>query len=225
MSLRRSLILLVFLATPRGPTRADDGWATYRSATAAAESKAWATALPLYRQALNEATEPALRQATCFGLGVTARALVEASAPDGQALACEGEGAFGCFLGLAPAEPDALAVAEAGRAALAARCRPAPPPPPPDTTLSWVLVGTSGAAWVGGGVLLALAFSDAAEVRDRGRVGTADLEDRARLELGLGYGLLGGGAVLAGIALWVWPTEAEVSVRPGLGGLSLEGRF
>lgn len=217
MSLRRPLILLVFLPIA---AHGDDGWTTYRAATAAAEAKAWAGALPLYRQALAEATEPALRQATCFGIGLTALELVQAGGD--RALACEGEEAFGCFLGLDHADPQAVALAEQGRLRLGEQCR-ATPPPPPDQTLSWLMLGTGGALAVGGGVLVGLAFSDAALVRDRQRQGTADLEAQAELELGLGYGLLGLGLAAAGVALFALPDGLALTAQPG--GLGLVGWF
>ncbi|MEZ4469901.1 MAG: sigma 54-interacting transcriptional regulator [bacterium] len=188
--LSRTLMVGALLA---GPARAQPAaWATYRAASTAAEAGQHAAALPGFRATLAAATEPALRQAACFGLGVTARALMDAAAD--RAVACEGAQAFRCFLAQ-DAAADARQVAVDGAAALDAACA-APPPTP------WVAAGGGVAAVAGGTALVALAFSDAAEVRARGRRGTAELEGRATAELAAGYVLLGAGAALLGLAAW-----------------------
>ncbi|MEZ4463931.1 MAG: hypothetical protein R3F43_05260 [bacterium] len=96
---------------------------------------------------------------------MTARALMDAAAD--RAVACEGAQAFRCFLAQ-DAAADARQVAVDGAAALDAACA-APP-----RRRGWPLARRrrrGGRDRAGG-----LAFSDAAEVRARGRRGTAELE-------------------------------------------------
>jgi len=73
--------------------------------------------------------------------------------------------------------------------------------------LPWVLVGAGGALMIGGGVLLAIAQSDIDEVENPAPDATwsevQDAYDAAPVESGVGFALLGVGAVSATIGL-VW---------------------
>lgn len=230
--------VITLAALAGGAGAGDDAWARYRVAAAEAEAGRHAVALPLFRATVAEASEPDLRQAACFGLGVSARALVEAGAE--APVACEGAQAFTCFLAR-EAAPEARAVAEAGQAWLGGRCV-APPPAAPATTppaappttptaapehaVPWLAGGGGLLALATGGALVGLAFDDAATVRARGRRGTADLEGQATAELTAGYVLLGAGAGLLALAAWQWwggdPPPAATIYPAGLG---LGGRF
>jgi hypothetical protein len=110
----------------------------------------------------------------------------------------------------------------------------------PDRTWAWATTGVAGASAVVGAVLLIVAGSalddaDAALARFEasGRTNTADraavrdADDRATTYGLAGYGLLGLGAALGGVATWLWLREpsAGVAFVPGPGGLGVVGRF
>lgn len=222
-------IALTFLLA--GAAHAQEAlWETYRAANTLAQAEAWAAALPKFKAVVEVATEPALRAAACYGVGLAAHALVSAE-PD-QKLACEGVEAIDCFLAGEPPPAKALALANERRAALQAVCEPAPPPPPPPpppvdrTAAIWTTVG-AGASALAGGVLVGLAFADAADVREKRRMNISDtaLEDSAQAKVVSGYTLLGVGAALGGIATWLWLRDdtAETAIRPA--GLGIGGRF
>lgn len=227
MYLSRSPALILLLA---GAAHAQEAaWETYRAANTLARAEAWDAALPKFRAVLEVATEPDLRSAACYGVGLAAHGIVAAK-PD-RALACEGVKAIDCFLASDPPSLKARALAEERRIALQLQCQPPPPPPdepppaPVDRTAAAWLTGGAGVALAGGGILVGLAFSDAAEVRDRGRIGTAALEDRAQAELVSGYALLGVGAALGALAIWRWLDDDPGDPAIAVDGLGIRGRF
>lgn len=208
-------------------------WARYQDATDAAERGEHKVALPLLRAARLEAEEPALTAAICFGIGHSVQALLDPDQPD-KGLACEGRDALQCFLDSPRQDAAARARAERDRKKLDEICsakvevivvkppEPDPPaivepvvaePPPPDNTTAWWLTGSAVGAVTVGGVLLGLAVADANEVRERDRVDTEDLEQRAQIQWATGWTLVGAGFVLGGLAWWQW-SESKVAVGP-----------
>jgi hypothetical protein len=213
---------LIIAWVPLSASAQEAVWSRYQDATNAAERGEHTVAVSLLRAARAEAQEPALKAAICFGLGHSIAALVTPTRPD-QPLACEGQAAWRCFLDSPRPEPTARARAEAEEARLAAVCTPPikvvvvePSPPPPDRTTPWIWAG-AGVAAAAGSVLLVLAANDAAEVRDRQRIGTADLERSAQSKWIGGWGLVGVGAALGGWALWRTVEAAPVVGRQSVG--------
>lgn len=197
-------------------------WSRYQDATDAAERGEHQVALSLLRAARAEAQEPALKAAICFGLGHSISALVTLTNPD-QALACEGQAAWQCFIKSPRPEASARVRAETEEARLAPICTPpitvvVVEPPAPRPT-GWIWAG-AGAAAVTGSVLLLLAADDAADIRARQRVGTADLESSAQTKWIAGWGLVGLGAGLGGWALW-----RELDSAPVVGAHQLGWRW
>jgi hypothetical protein len=126
-----------------------------------------------------------------------------------------------------------------GTVAAGAPVHPAPAPAA-DDTWAWAATGAASASAVVGAVLLIMAggaLDDSEAALDRfeagGRTSTADrdavyaADDRATTYGLAGYGLLGLGAALGGVATWLWLREPEAGVvlSPAPGGLGVVGRF
>lgn len=155
------------------------------------------------------------------------------------------------------ASKDAVAPAPASAAASTPAAAPAPasvqapatvapaaptpaPAPAPDRTWAWVATGAAGASLVGGALLLVLADAaiddgDAAMARfeDSGRTSVSArdavraADDRVVTYANVGYGVLGLGAALGGLATWLWVRDpgATTAWTPTPNGMIWTGRF
>jgi hypothetical protein len=148
------------------------------------------------------------------------------------------------------ASKDAVVPAPASAAASTPAAAPAPasvqapatvaPPPAPDRTWAWVATGAAGASLVGGALLLVLADAaiddgDAAMARfeDSGRTSVSArdavraADDRVVTYANVGYGVLGLGAALGGLATWLWVRDpgAPTAWAPTPNGMIWTGRF
>lgn len=209
-------------------------WSLYQEGTALAEAGDHEGALQRYRAVHAIVEERTLRQANCYGLGMTAQALSETQQT--SSLACEGVMWLDCFLedGAAIDIPS-RAAAEAARASLSKRCEeaaqaspvveppeeptrseptivespaPAVPKPRKSARARRLTIGLSGVAMAGAGTALTVsAFADAREVRKRERENTGALERRAKRKLVGAYALFGLSALTE--ALLVWRTVAD----------------
>lgn len=231
VSLALAAIGLLHASAAQAQERA---WSLYQEGTALAEAGDHEGALQRYRAVHAIVEERTLRQANCYGLGMTAQALSEPQQK--SSLACEGVVWLDCFLedGAATDIPS-RAAAESARANLTKRCEEgahaSPAVVPPDEPLRSepkivenpaptvpkarksrrarrLTIGLSGVAVAGAGAALALsAFADAREVRKRDRENTEALERRAKTKLVGAYALLGLSALTE--ALLVWRTVAD----------------
>ena len=139
------------------------------------------------------------------------------------------------------ASKDAVAPAPASAAVSSPAVAQAPASvPAPDRTSAWVATGAAGASLVGGALLLVLADAaiddgDAAMARfeDSGRTSASArdavraADDRVATYANLGYGVLGLGAVLGGLATWLWVRDpgAPTAWTPTPNGMIWTGRF
>lgn len=116
------------------------------------------------------------------------------------------------------------------------------PPPPDDRTGAWLSAVAAGGLLAGGTVLVLQGF-DAQDTADKRRADynmetdpptiarlredAIDAQDEADLKSGLGYGLLAGGAIMTGVAIWLFARDADdetgLMVLPG--GLGWGGRW
>lgn len=126
---------------------------------------------------------------------------------------CQTKTAAGVVAPVTPVLPVAVAPVAASELAIQA----APVPAIPDRTWAWVATGTAGASVVGGAVMLAVAsgaVSDADAANKRfhasgdtdatARRQVLDGDDRASTFGYAGYGALGVGAAVGGLAAWLW---------------------
>lgn len=182
---------------------------------------------------------------------------------------CRAETAFARYLSAAPSTPEherPRAQAEVRRAALAERCEAERTPvaipvtteeSAPDPRGAWVppALAITSVVLVGGGVALQFWAQAAIDERDRARAafyevadpGAAarqkgianDAQNDAQFRVWASYACFGTGAVLLGVATWMWLSPPElghegaaadegtpdVGLAPGLGSLTLFGRF
>lgn len=126
----RLLLSLALLAVTASATAQERAWTLYAEAQALSEDGRHDAALALFRQVQRLATEPELRQASCYALAVTADALLEADSTKGD-LACEAVGWFDCFLqGPTAATGAPLERSRTGRTRMTASCEAATAKPP-----------------------------------------------------------------------------------------------
>ena len=113
-------------------------------------------------------------------------------------------------------------------------------PPAPDRTWAWVATGAAGASFVGGALLLVLAdaaiddgdtamarFEDSGRTSISARDAVRAADDRVMTYANLGYGVLGLGAALGGLATWLWVRDsgAATAWAPTPNGMIWTGRF
>lgn len=232
----------------------------YERAVSASQAGDYATSVQLFDEVLAKmpADDP-LRTLSIYG---AARANQRLGTPRA---ACAAVDRFAQFIGRADAEPDKREKASTSLPALIAQCSQRQAEPvaalaptdggdsvqhlsttssaeAPDRTWAWAATAGSGAALIGGAVLLVSAQGsvddgDAAYRRfiESGRTDAQALRDVRRFDDDAesaaiaAYLVLGAGAALGGVATWLWLRDDEgtpvVRFVPTVGGLSFGVTF
>jgi len=196
----------------------ENAWGLYEQAVDAAERGDLDEALLRYGRAERLATEPDLVRAICYGSGMVARKLVEAQPTRAQSIACRGAVWLDCYLNTKQvSDAEAHRIATKARGDMRAVCQP-------DDRDHWVWAGAGMGSAAVGAAILAWAFNDAANIRDRkdsfARGGGATAseasvldadESDARIKYGVGLGLLGAGVGLAAYGTWLYLAPSDTS--------------
>ena len=205
----------------------DSAWASYEDAVDASERGEYDQALLLYRQAERVVTDPVLARAVCYGSGVVARKLVERRTVDRQSLACQGVTWFDCYLDEGDFEDaEVERIARRARGQLQSICEPVASV---EAFNPWPMAGVAAGGIAAGGVLVALALEDAADIRRHKEINDAEggetlakaialesYEDDTRAKYLGGMALLGVGGAAAVWVAWRWLNSSRPATTTGV---------